>query len=281
MRPGTVRDSVTVRGSPVVDVSSAAVTTHFDADKLATLPGSRDIFSVLANTPGIAQLKMDVGGNGGLALQDYTAYGLRSVLGGVHRNEVEGIRVGGANESSDNYLSDYASFAEIAVTAVGHSAAMPNPGILTRYVSKSGGNAFHGDLYADFQGDWMEATNIDDDQLLRGVTGGPDLPARKVNQLQRFRDFTIDAGGYLKKDKAWWDGAYRSSSVAQRYPWLLDSAATLDAEVYTGKGTYLLLPGSGWSATSSVRDFSSRISLPSAQACRSRRAMRCPPLIFP
>ena len=236
MSPGNIRDSVSVRGSPVVDVSSTAVTTHFDDDKLATLPGSRDIFSVLANTPGVAQPKMDVGGNGALALQDYTAYGLRSVLG-VHRNEVEGIRVGGANGSSDNYLSDYASFAEIAITAVGNSAAMPDPGILARYVSKSGGNAFHGNVYADFQNDGMEATNIDNDQIRRGVTGGPGLPARDVNKLQRFRDFTIDAGGYLKKDKAWWYGAYRSSSVTQRYPWLLDTAATLDAEVVTGKAT--------------------------------------------
>ena len=125
--PGNIRENLSVRGSPVVDVGATAVTTHFDAETLATLPGSRDIFSVLANTPGVAQPKMDVGGNGGLALQDYTAYGLRSVLG-VHRNEVEGIRVGGANGSSDNYFSDYASFAEIAITAVGNSASMPVPG---------------------------------------------------------------------------------------------------------------------------------------------------------
>jgi hypothetical protein len=241
MSLGNLRDSVSVRGSPVVDVSSTAVTTHFDDDKLASLPGSRDIFSVLANTPGVAQPKMDVGGSGALALQDYTAYGLRSVLG-VHRNEVEGIRVGGANGSSDNYLSDYASFAEIAITAVGHSASMPNPGIRARYVSKSGGNAFHGDLYADFQNDGMEATNIDNDQILSGVTGGPGLPARDVNKLQRFRDLTMDAGGYLKKDRAWWYGAYRSSSVTQSYPWLLDTSATLDAEVVTGKATVLLSP---------------------------------------
>ena len=77
MSPGTVRDSVSVRGSPVVDVSSTAVTTHFDDESSPALPGSRDIFAVLANTPGVAQPKMDVGGNGALALQDYTAYGLR------------------------------------------------------------------------------------------------------------------------------------------------------------------------------------------------------------
>ena len=61
---GTVSDLVTVSGaSPVVDISSTAVATSFDAERLASLPGARDIFAVLANTPGVAFLKMDVGGN--------------------------------------------------------------------------------------------------------------------------------------------------------------------------------------------------------------------------
>ena len=107
MSPGTVSDTVTVSGSPVVDLSSTAVTTHFDSEKLASLPGARDIFAILANTPGVALSKMDVGGNGALSLQEYTAYGLRATTG-VNRNEVEGIRVGGANGASDNYLSDFA-----------------------------------------------------------------------------------------------------------------------------------------------------------------------------
>ena len=241
MRPGTLRDSITV-GSPVVDVSSTTVTTHFDSQKLASLPGSRDIFAILANTPGVAMSKMDVGGNGALALQEYTAYGLRATTG-VNRNEVEGIRVGGANGSQDNYLSDFASFAEVAIKAVGQTASMPVPGTLSQYVSKSGGNAYHGSLYADFQNDRMESTNIDDAQIARGVSGGPGLDARDVNRLQRFHDFTADAGGYLKKDKTWWYGAYRSTAVAQRYAWLLDTAAELEADVVTGKVTYLLSPG--------------------------------------
>ena len=240
MRPGTVRDSITV-GSPVVDVSSTTVTTHFDSQKLASLPGSRDIFAILANTPGVAMSKMDVGGNGALTLQDYTAYGLRATTG-VNRNEVEGIRVGGANGSQDNYLSDFASFAEVAIKAVGQTASMPVPGTLSQSVSKSGGSSYHGSLYADFQNDRMESTNIDAAQIARGVSGGPGLDARHVNRLQHFHDFNADVGGYLNKDKAWWYGAYRSTEVAQRYPWLLDTAAELEDEVGTGKVTYLLTP---------------------------------------
>ena len=239
MSPGALTDSVTVSGSPVVDLSSTAVTTHFDSEKLASLPGARDIFAILANTPGVAMTKMDVGGNGALSLQEYTAYGLRATTG-VNRNEVEGIRVGGANGANDNYLSDFASFAEIAIKAVGQTAAMSVPGTLGQYVSKSGGDAYHGSVYADYQSDRLSATNIDDDQIALGVAGGPGLDARAVNQLQHFRDFTADVGGYLKKETAWWYGAYRSSAVAQRYPWLLDTAAELDADVVTGKITYLL-----------------------------------------
>ena len=240
LSPGTVHDGVTVSGAaPVVDVSSTVVTTHFDSDTLASLPGARDFFAIAANTPGIALAKMDVGGSGALNLQEYTAYGLRATTG-VNRNEVEGIRVGGANGPNDNYLSDFASFSEIAITAVGQSAAMPVPGTLGQHVSKSGGNTYHGSLYADFQNDALEATNIDNDQIARGVSSGPGLDARDINRLQRFRDFSADVGGYLKQDKAWWYGAYRSTEVAQQYPWLLDTAATRDANVVTGKGTYLL-----------------------------------------
>lgn len=242
MSPGTISDRVTVSGAaPVVDVSSSGVTTRFDAGQLATLPGARDFFSILSNSPGVAMTRMDVGGNLALNLQDYTAYGLRATTG-VNRNEIEGMRIGGATGASDNYFSDFASFAEITIKAVGHTASMPVPGTLGQYVSKSGGNAYQASVYADFQGEAFESTNIDQDQLARGVAGGPGLDSRDINRLKRFRDFTADAGGYVKKDKAWWYGAYRSSVVEQRYPWLLDDASRIAATVGTAKATYQLTP---------------------------------------
>ena len=82
LSPGSVADSVIVSGAaPVVDVSSTSVTTHFDSDKLASLPGARDFFAVVANVPGVALSRIDVGGNGALILQEYTAYGLRATTG--------------------------------------------------------------------------------------------------------------------------------------------------------------------------------------------------------
>jgi hypothetical protein len=242
MSPGTVTENVTVSGaSPVVDITAAEVTTHFDQEKLASLPGSRDFWAVVAQTPAVAMAKMDVGGNGALNQQSYTAYGLNSTTG-MNRNEVEGIRVGAANGANDNYYSDFGSFAEIAVKATGNSAAMSVPGTLGQYVSKSGGNAYHGNVYADYQSDRLEAKNIDELQIAAGVAGGPGLDVRDVNRMARFRDFNADLGGFIKKDRLWWYGAYRYTSTGQRYVWLLDGVAPQDAPVETAKFTYNLTP---------------------------------------
>ena len=72
LRPGGVTDSVLVTGMPLIDLASTEVTAHFDSDKVAALPGARDIFAVLASTPGVAVAKIDVGGNGALAVQEST-----------------------------------------------------------------------------------------------------------------------------------------------------------------------------------------------------------------
>ena len=237
LRPATIDETVTVSGAaPVVDVSSTVVTTHFDSNKLATLPGARDFFAIAANTPGVAFSKMDVGGNGALSLLEYTAYGLRATTG-VNRNEVEGIRVGGANGANDNYLYDFASFSEIAITAVGQTAAMPVPGT-GQSVSKSGGNAYHGSLRRFSERCARRRQHIDSSQIARGVSSGPGLDARDVNRLQRFRDFNADVGGHLKKDQAWWYGVplHRACTAA---PGCSTRLPRLDARVVTGKLTYL------------------------------------------
>src|SRR5213083_2774092 len=76
MSPGTVAEHVTVSGaSPVVDVQATAINNHFDSAKLAELPGSRDAWAVVAQTPGVAMSRMDVGGSNAWTQQGFQAYG--------------------------------------------------------------------------------------------------------------------------------------------------------------------------------------------------------------
>jgi outer membrane receptor protein involved in Fe transport len=242
LSPATVAESVTVSGqSPVVDVSSNQVVTRYDTEMLASLPGARDYWAVLAQTPAVAMGRVDVGGSGALTQQPYTAYGLAST-GGVNRAEVEGVMVneGGGGGGSDMYYTDYGAFAEIAVNAVGNGADMPNPGVLSQLIAKTGGNAYHGNVYFDYQNDSLEATNIDDRQIAAGVRGSDVVDARDTNRLSKFQDFNVDVGGFLKRDKAWWYGAFRRGETDQRYPTLLDDIQNTRVPVATGKITYNL-----------------------------------------
>jgi hypothetical protein len=240
MNPASLAESMTVSGqSPVVDVTSTQVATRYDTEILASLPGARDFWAVLAQTPAVAMGRVDVGGSGALTQQPYTAYGLASA-GGVNRAEVEGVMVneGGGGGGSDMYYTDYGAFAEVAVNAVGNGADMPSPGVLSQLVAKSGGNAYHGNVYVDYQSDAIEAYNIDDDQIAAGVTGSSVLDARDTNRLSKFQDFNADAGGFLKRDRLWWYGAYRRGETGQRYPTLLDDIQDTWVPVATAKVTY-------------------------------------------
>ena len=218
MSPGSVAETITVSGaSPVVDLQATNVTTHFDTERLASLPGSRDFWAVVAQTPAVSMSRVDVGGSGALTQQAYTAYGLTSG-GGVNRGVVEGIMVneGAGGGGSDLYYTDYGSFAEIAVNAVGNTAEMPNPGVLSQFITKSGGNTYHGTLYADYENDAMESHNIDASQIAAGVTGSNVLSASDTNRLSTFKDFNADLGGFVARDRMWWYGAYRRTTTGQR-----------------------------------------------------------------
>jgi len=240
MSPGSVAETITVSGaSPVVDLQSTNVTTHFDTERLASLPGSRDFWAVVAQTPAVSMSRVDVGGSGALTQQPYTAYGLTSG-GGVNRGVVEGIMVneGAGGGGSDLYYTDYGSFAEIAVNAVGNTAEMPNPGVLSQFITKSGGNTYHGTLYADYESDAMESHNIDASQIAAGVTGSNVLSASDTNRLSTFKDFNADLGGFVARDRMWWYGAYRRTTTGQRYPTLVDDVQDTWVPVGTGKVTY-------------------------------------------
>lgn len=241
MNPAALAESVTVSGaSPVVDLQSTNVTTHFDSERLASLPGSRDVWSLLAQTPAVAMGRMDVGGSGALTQQPFTAYGLASA-GGVNRGEIEGIMVnegGGGGGSDMGIYTDYGSYSEIAINAVGNTAEMPNPGVLSQLIAKSGGNTYRGNVYLDYQNESMEAHNIDARQLAAGVTGSGVLEARDTNRLSRLQDFNVDIGGFLKRDKLWWYSAYRRTVTGQRYPTLVDDVQETWVPVGTAKVTF-------------------------------------------
>jgi hypothetical protein len=217
-----------------VDTAATTIGTNFDAEQLATLPSARDLWSILAESPGVAMSRIDVGGSAAGTQTGYVVYGTT----GQNRPTVEGI-VATEGTAAAGFYYDYGSFDEVAVNTAGHSAEMPWPGVQSNFISKSGGNEFRGSFYADYENESIQSRNTDADQEARGLTGAGGLEPSDLNRLTKYHDVNVGAGGFLKRDKLWWYGSFRDQYVAARLPNFPAAPHPTQLTNYSGKGTFL------------------------------------------
>ena len=146
--------------------------------------------------------RVDVGGNRAGTQTGYTAYGYN----GQVRVLVEGINTTEGTGGAGFYF-DYGSFEEVFLGTAGQGAEMPNPGVQSQFLGKSGGNNFQGEILSRLR-----------EQRHAGVEPGGEHPEKWVydpvanpggirlgsNEIEGYRDFNINVGGPIKKDKVWW-----------------------------------------------------------------------------
>ena len=148
MKVASLQETVTVTGaSPVVDVTSTTSATSFGEERLAALPNARDFWTVLAAAPAIQLTRIDVAGS---AAGTQTAYSAYDTKADQHRPMVEGI-VNTEGTNAAGFYYDYGAIDEVSVNAGGNTAEMPWPGVWSNFIAKSGGNTYHGKIYADYQ----------------------------------------------------------------------------------------------------------------------------------
>ena len=167
----TLQETVTVTGeSPIIDTTATRVVQNFKLEQLQSLPNGRDMWSLLAVTPGVQMTRIDVGGNRAGTQTDYRAYGL---LGQV-RVLIEGINTTEGTGGAGFYF-DYSSLEEVFLGTTGQSAEMPNPGVQSQFIAKSGGNQFNGEYYVDWYNNSLQGSNIPDEyDSTNGVQQQPD-----------------------------------------------------------------------------------------------------------
>ena len=229
----SVQETVIVSGaSPVVDASATRIQTNYTAERLASIPNARDIWSLMAASPGVRQAVVDVGGASAGSQSQFVTYGTRA----QNQPMIEGMlmsQIGSAGGSVTFYY-DYGSFQEVSVNAAGNSADMAMPGVQFQFISKSGGNQFHGSTMANYENENLQSYDIDAAQLAQGVASTSD------NRLHQFYDRNADAGGPLMKDKLWWYSSYRDERSQARYPNFTIRPFETKLTNYTGKATYQL-----------------------------------------
>jgi len=213
-------------------VSATRVQQNFKLEQLQTIPNARDMFSLLAVTPAVVMSRIDVGGNRAGTQTAYTAYG----YSGQVRVLVEGINTTEGTTGAGFYF-DYGSFDEVFLGTAGQSAEMPNPGVQSQFLGKSGGNHFQGEVYYDYENNRLQGGNISSD-LAKSAN-----VLQHSNEIQGYHDFNLNAGGPIAKDKVWYYASYRNqmNSVAQPN-FLFDKNFDTRLWNLSGKGSYQLSP---------------------------------------
>jgi hypothetical protein len=237
----SLNETVTVTGdSPVIDTSNTRVQQNFKLEALQEIPNSRDLWSLLAVTPGVGMGRIDVGGNRAGTQTGYVAYG----YAGQNRVLVEGINTTEGTSGAGFYV-DYGSFEEVFLGTIGQGAEMPTPGVQSQMLGKSGGNKFQGEFYQDYETNGMISENISKHLPSQFAfdpvtnTGGIRLHS---NETAKYRDSNINIGGPIKKDKLWWYFSYRNQKTSVGQPNFIGpiSDKLFDTKLWnpSGKTTY-------------------------------------------
>jgi hypothetical protein len=236
----TLQETVTVSGqSPVIDTSATRIQQNFKMDQLQSIPNGRDMWALLAVTPSVQMSRIDVGGNRAGTQTGYTAYG----MSGQVRVLIEGINTTEGTGGAGFYF-DYASLEEAFLGTSGQSAEMPNPGVQSQFIARSGSNQFQGEYHLDWYNNSLQGSNIPDEYSAPTAfngTNGSNAIRQHSNEIDRYYDHDINIGGPLRKDKAWIFGTYREQFNAVAQP-LFQFDSTFNTKLWNPvvKGTYQL-----------------------------------------
>jgi len=204
LQVATLAEAVTVTGeSPVVDVQNATVAVNFNQTMLRDLPNSRDLWVVLAQTPGVATTRFDVGGSTMGTQTGFRSFGFN----GQNWVNLDGIVTNEGTAAAGFYM-DYGAFQEIQVSAAANSAEVPVPGAFINTVIKTGSNDLKGEVYFDWEDNSFQGNNVTPALEDRGITAG--------DKFVRYNDFNFQLGGPLKKDKLWWFYSQRDQFASLR-----------------------------------------------------------------
>ncbi|SPF42052.1 conserved hypothetical protein [Candidatus Sulfopaludibacter sp. SbA4] len=227
MAPAAQKDVVTVTGeAALVDTQSATVLGGFNKQQLTDIPNGRDMWSIIGLTPGMHASTLDVGGSAVGNQVAYTSYG----YGGQNRVMIDGINTSEGTSGAGFYF-DYGSFQEFTVGTAGNDASVPQPGNAINAVIRSGGNAFHGEMYFDYENPNFQGHNVSQEQVLQGAGSG--------QRTAIYYDFNGNFGGPIKKDRLWFFTSLRDQANAKTvtgFP--IQAPGTVNSYAYDRNATY-------------------------------------------
>ena len=184
-----------------VDITDTTIGSNFSAETFTTLPTSRDYADMALMTPGVTE--------------DTAGYRIYGASGAENNFMVDGINTTNAEYGTQGKKIPIEFIQEFQVKTGGFDAEYGKAtGGVINVITKSGGNAFTGDLFAYYEGNDLQTRNKNSNQ---GFIPAP--------QGYTTKDFGFDAGGYIVKDKLWYFVAYDRKDHTQDDKILIGSTA--------------------------------------------------------
>lgn len=217
MKPSTLEEEVTVVGlSPIIDVKSTVKGKTLTREMFMSLPKGRDFTGLISIIPGV-QYESNTGG---LSVDGATG---TENMWYVDGTDTTNMHVGTQAQSAVFELVD-----EVQVKASGYSAEFGGSmGGVVNVITRSGGNAFHGDVVAYYnnnsllmQGKSRDFLRIDPyDYYADEYVNNDDLyfdGGKNRDPYARYEGI-FSLGGYIIKDRLWFFGSF--NPIIQKNSW--------------------------------------------------------------
>jgi hypothetical protein len=196
---GTVEETITVTGAqPVVDLKDTGKGARYTQEVLQTIPTGRDQWVIIEQTPGVVMDRQNVGGSMSGQQSTFVSRGAAQtqqkwILDGVDVTDMLG---GGAS----SFYYDFDSLEEMQVSTASSDASMQTAGVGVAVVTKSGSDKLKGSARGYITDQRFESDNLTDTIRKQGASSG--------NPIQNIQDYGVEAGGPIKKGRAWFWGSY-------------------------------------------------------------------------
>ena len=198
----TVEETVTITGaSPVVDTKSTVLGVNFGRELLEAIPTARDPWVIIEQTPGLVMQVNNVGGRNSGQMDGYNAYG----SGSNKSWSMDGATVTDMASNSAPTYYDFEMFEEIQVTTGGMDASQESGGVSVNMVTKSGGNQLRGSGRFYVVDKAFQSKNAPAEVIAQGGGAG--------NPLKNNTEYGVEAGGPIKRDKAWFWGSASNQKI--------------------------------------------------------------------
>src|SRR5262245_12714019 len=212
---GNLQETVTVSGeSPVVDVSSTTTQTNISRDLYEAIPTGRNPWVMAGLVPGVITGRLDVGGTEGMQQYNLEAFGSADSQKSF---SIDGLKTnwGGGSGGATMQYYGFEMYEEYNMQTASGAAESDVSGVYMNMVTKSGGHRVTSEHNFYYMNDALQGSDTDD-ELRAGLGLQPGQQSGAAgNPIDLSYDWSSTIGGPIKKDQAWFFGAFRTWKLNQ------------------------------------------------------------------